>query len=363
MAETKHKPTDSLRTPKAKKKLGLSVPPALRMPHDDLITAAEPEPPITSVQSMTSLTSHTSPTSQTSQTSQSSSVAPLRDFSKVPNSLARQVIPAGEFKGKSKQLYDCLYAMTRGAVAPTRIVRISRPRLMKKAGIGSRVTFDANIEHLCAIGLVEVRHIIGEHEGNEYTVHLPEERGLTSQTSQTTMTSLTSPAQKLDRLVGLETRQTSHTLSLEESTTSTEPKTSFKTNTERSDDDEAFRQFVATFKQANREVTGKDPSASEAPRWNEIAEMLVTELKIAAGRTTVSSVPAFLAEHLRRRLWKKEKRQIEAETTEQEPLHSPKLDASQCPDCFGTGMWYPGGYDKGVAKCKHEKLTDVPNSQ
>ena len=32
------------------------------------------------------------------------------------------------------------------------------------------------------------------------------------------------------------------------------------------------------------------------------------------------------------------------------------VDASKCPDCKGAGYWYPGGYDKGVAKCKHSKL-------
>jgi hypothetical protein len=31
-------------------------------------------------------------------------------------------------------------------------------------------------------------------------------------------------------------------------------------------------------------------------------------------------------------------------------------DASKCPDCKGAGFWYPGGYDKGVAKCKHSRL-------
>ena len=39
MAETKAKPESTLRTPKAKKKLGLSVPSPLRLPHDDLIHA------------------------------------------------------------------------------------------------------------------------------------------------------------------------------------------------------------------------------------------------------------------------------------------------------------------------------------
>jgi hypothetical protein len=33
-------------------------------------------------------------------------------------------------------------------------------------------------------------------------------------------------------------------------------------------------------------------------------------------------------------------------------------DFSNCPDCFGTGMWYPEGYEKGVAKCKHKRLAN-----
>jgi hypothetical protein len=34
----------------------------------------------------------------------------------------------------------------------------------------------------------------------------------------------------------------------------------------------------------------------------------------------------------------------------------PPVDASQCPDCHGTGFWEPGGAGKGVAKCRHERL-------
>lgn len=110
-------------------------------------------------------------------------------------------------------------------------------------------------------------------------------------------------------------------------------------------------------RKANREVTGREPSATDSDRWAELADLLVTELKIAAGRTsTVSSVPAFLTEHLRRRLWKKDKRQVEAEAAERREEQTLKVDASQCPDCFGTGMYYPEGFEKGVAKCRHEKL-------
>jgi hypothetical protein len=35
---------------------------------------------------------------------------------------------------------------------------------------------------------------------------------------------------------------------------------------------------------------------------------------------------------------------------------SVSLDASQCPDCKGTGFYYPKGAEGGVARCKHEQL-------
>jgi DNA-binding Lrp family transcriptional regulator len=33
-------------------------------------------------------------------------------------------------------------------------------------------------------------------------------------------------------------------------------------------------------------------------------------------------------------------------------------DTSQCPDCQGTGFYYPQGTEGGVARCKHEKLKE-----
>jgi hypothetical protein len=112
-------------------------------------------------------------------------------------------------------------------------------------------------------------------------------------------------------------------------------------------------------RESAREITGRQSSASEAVKWRELAEVLVTELRIAAGRTAVSSVPAFLAEHLKRRLWKLENRkqpQAGTEGAEARGSMVTQAEARACPDCFGTGMYYPGGFEKGVAKCKHERL-------
>jgi len=125
------------------------------------------------------------------------------------------------------------------------------------------------------------------------------------------------------------------------------------------DDDEAFADFVGLLRENAREITGREPSAADAAKWRELAEVLITELRIAAGRTTVSSVPAFLAEHLRRRLWKLEdRRQPAAGPEDAEVAGAPGAheEARECPDCFGTGMYYPGGFERGVAKCRHERL-------
>src|SRR5215212_9129553 len=188
MPETKTKPTPSLRTPKPKK-LGLAVPPALRLPHDELIIPERSAPAtLTSQTSLTSLTSQALDTGLPAPTGVP--VSPERDYTKVANSIRREAVPAGLFKGKSKQLYDELYALTRGAITPKRKVRISRPKLMKLAHIGSRVTFDTNVDHLRSVGLLEVIVVTGEHEGNEYEVFIPEElEGRTSMTSQSSQTS------------------------------------------------------------------------------------------------------------------------------------------------------------------------------
>ncbi len=231
---------------------------------------------------------------------------------------------------------------------------------MKKASIGARVTFEANIARLIVTGLIQVIKITGEHEGNEYTVFLPEEVTMPSQSSQP---SQTSHAQNPVRLDSLESSQTRHSLSVENTDTSSEAKTSFKTKEERNiDDDAALAGLNAAMKAANKELTGKDLSPIEAARWSELADVLVAELKIAAARTTVSSVPSFLAEHLRRRLWKIDKKQAHAEgrelpdenTLAVAPADQAKL--KDCPDCGGSGWWYPNGLERGVAKCKHENL-------
>jgi hypothetical protein len=134
--------------------------------------------------------------------------------------------------------------------------------------------------------------------------------------------------------------------------------TSIKNN--QNDDDAALAKLNAALKAAHRELTGKDLSLAEADSWGELADVLIAELKIAAARTTVSSVPSFLAEHLRRRLWKIDKKQARAEGRELPDQSvtsaAPVEQANDCPDCSGSGWWYPNGMERGVAKCKHANM-------
>ncbi len=74
--------------------------------------------------------------------------------------------------------------------------------------------------------------------------------------------------------------------------------------------------MIKVFGEATQKLTGKPLKPSEHEKWGEVARVLVAELEIAAARITVSSVPSFLAEHLRRRLWKMDKKQARAEGKE-----------------------------------------------
>jgi hypothetical protein len=309
--------------------------------------------PVTSVTPVTPVTDVPAVVRQTA--------APSRDFTRVANSVVRDAIPAGIFTGKCKQLYDYLYSRTRGAIVPARFARIPTNQVMKGAGM-TRHTFRAHIHRLISFGLIEVEEKPGEHGGNIYTVYLPEEveanrddsrhRGDKSDRGHT--------GDKVPGVQGSQAHPGDRGISVGFIEVSSNPKTSYKTNTERSDDDAALAEMVAALKSATKEITGRDIVASESGRWKELSDVLIAELKIAAARTTVSSVPSFLAEHLRRRLWKIDKKQARVEgrelPDETSSTQQSILDASSCPDCGGSGWWYPEGESKGVAKCKHEKL-------
>ena len=82
---------------------------------------------------------------------------------------------------------------------------------------------------------------------------------------------------------------------------------------------------------------------ADGGRWRELGEeVLAAELGIAAARATVSSVPSLHFEHLRRRLWKIDRKQARAEGRElaDEKASAPTVErVNDCPDCGGSGLW------------------------
>jgi hypothetical protein len=274
--------------------------------------------------------SATPTTSTTTPTTGTTPVAPTRDFTRVPNSIVREAIPAGYFTGKSKQIYDCLYAMTRGAIVPVRSVRIAMERLMVKADIGSDRTLRKNLARLEGVGLVTIKQIGGTQGGNEFTVFLPEEISFaTTPTTSTTPTTLhhhDHPLQNVPVVPVVESDSGRGGLNDENKDSLPKLNTLINTNTDKKDD-EAFAGMVEMLKQAAKKITGKEPTVVEADRWQEVGELLAVELQVAASRTTVSSAPAFLFEHLRRRLRKADARQIEQEVREASSGQAPPTPA------------------------------------
>ncbi|MGC2239187.1 MAG: hypothetical protein WA584_23730 [Pyrinomonadaceae bacterium] len=228
-------------------------------------------------------------------------ISPNRDYQKVPNSVTREAIPAGFFRGKSKQVWDYLWSISRGAIIPTRTVSRSRKQIKDGAGLGSLVTVDAAIEHLQAIRLIEVRQSIGSYSGNEYEIFSPEEVQ-DRYTSISSISSTTSLTQKVDILDIPENSISSITQTQENKPTYADAKTSLKTST-KNDDEKAFAIFAEKLDEASRKLTGKGTSPVEAEKWGKLAELLILELELAARNTkSITSVPAFLTELLRRRL-------------------------------------------------------------
>jgi hypothetical protein len=230
-------------------------------------------------------------------------ISPERDFQKVPNSVTREAVPAGFFRGKSKQVWDYLWSVSRGDIKPSRTVNRTRKQIKDGAGLGSMVTVDAAIQHLQLIGLIKVNQSIGSYSGNEYEIFSPEEvqNGYSSIPRIASISSNTSLAQKMDILDTPESSISRETQTIENKPTYSDAKTFFKDN--KSDDDRAFAVFAKKFEEASQKLTGKGTGPNEAEKWGKLAELLILELELAARKSSsISSIPAFLTEVLRRRL-------------------------------------------------------------
>jgi hypothetical protein len=271
-------------------------------------------------------------------------VAPERDFNRRANSLERDAMPAGLFPGSTFKIYNAIYLRTLGAITPRRTVRASRRDFLDWTDIRNLKTVDTHLRYLIAKGLLIRKWELGSNEGSEYEIVLPEE--LPRLTTTTHHSPPVPASQEMASGYTQEIGSGGQGQPIDSKAVSPTAKTSFNTKEGKTDDE------PAALNRAAFELTGKRPSATE---WSELFDLLASELKIAAARTTVSSVPAFLTEHLRRRLWKVDKVPVAGETAKTPPVEP--IDASKCPDCGGGGVYYPDGYDKPVAKCKHIQLS------
>lgn len=230
-------------------------------------------------------------------------VSPNKNFTKFSNSLLKQAIPEGLFRGQSKHTYDVLYLRTRGAINPVREIQLTKIQLVKLTGLEIK-TIQRHLSFLRKNGLITVNPKIGDHKGAIYTVNIPEEMTLPDPTL--------AQASVVETSVGESSANSTPHPSINSTTVGSgnrpdnkevtdDLNTSLKTNTK--SDDEAFEDFIEKFQTASKEITGKKLSSRESEGLGKLADLLILEFKIAARRTSgISSVPAFLTEVLRRKL-------------------------------------------------------------
>lgn len=223
--------------------------------------------------------------------------SPSKNYTKVPNSITKLAIPEKYFRGLSKHTYDILYQRTRGAISPSRTIQLTKNDLVKLTGLAIH-TVKLHIKYLNESGLLVTHRQMGKHTGYIYEIFVPEEieadqvQPSTSKNNQ----NLASHADQNMALLG-------HTKNQANKALSEHLKTSLKTNTI---DDDALVDFASVMNELSRKFTNKDLNKNEKEKWKDLANLLAMELEIAAARTnSISSIPAFLTEHLRRRLIQK----------------------------------------------------------
>lgn len=316
MAKIKPEEESKLRVAGQKKgKLNLQIP-AIKMPHDRLMDSLSThttlptegtdgtEPTNTTESTLATLsavpTLTTQPTHATHPTADTeraepvrSETAPVRDFYKRPNSIARFAIPDGWFPGKSLQLYEVFLTLTRGSIKPTRKVRLTKVRMMKLAGIGSRKTIDKTLANFKNRGLIRETFFDGEHEGNEFEVFTPDELGFSgtqsTQGSQGSHPTLGNAGQNVDSVGGLPFTHGSQGNEPINTGSFAESKTLFKDFL--NPDDE--KKIVAAIEQLHRaaiETTGTGLNRSNCEAFAELIDIFIAETGKAAARTNAVSV-------------------------------------------------------------------------
>lgn len=113
--------------------------------------------------------------------------------------------------------------------------------------------------------------------------------------------------------------------------------------------DEKAKKVLARF----TELTRRAPSQNDVDAYGEVAHVdlgvILREMGEIKARADRANSPVNGFRYFVRDVLKAA--QVVAASVEE------KRDTSACPDCGGSGFYYPQGTDKGVSKCKHDRLT------
>lgn len=240
---------------------------------------------------------HPLPPPTTKQENKTYPVSPQRDFTKFANSLVRDAVPSGLFKGTSKNTYDALYQRTRGAIEPVRKIKAVQSDVLRWANV-SHNTLRAHLKHLDLIGLVKIHYRLGDNTGAEYEVFLPEEIGASYHLlppPTTTQQELVSPSNQ--NLVAGGRRLEPENIGSNEV-----PNTLLKT-LKNIDDETAIIRSFERLDEAARAATGGGLTKKDAEAFESIIGMIIDLTTVAATKTdSVTSYLKFAEANLKKRL-------------------------------------------------------------
>jgi hypothetical protein len=179
----------------------------------------------------------------------------------------------------------------------------------------SENTLRSHIKYLSIKGFLKVSYQIGKHEGATYEVFIPEEMGSSTNPSQVVPSS-TNENQELSRstdnsqqlVLGTSQQLGDVGTTLMPGDIGQNDTLRLKKDNTKNDDDRRVSDALAVLgirlDIAAKKITGKGISKAEADKWGSLADLLILELEIAASRAeSISSVPAFLTEVLRRQFF------------------------------------------------------------
>lgn len=268
-------------------------------------------------------TYHPIPPATTIKENKTYPVSPQRDFTKFANSIVRDAIPSGLFKGTSKNTYDALYQRTRGAIEPVRKIKAVQSEVLRWANV-SHNTLRAHLKHLELIGLLKIHYRLGDNSGAEYEVFLPEE-------IDTSLHLLPPPTTTKQDLGGPSNQKlvVGGGRILSENIESNDVSKTFLKTLKQFDDETTVIKAFEKLDEAARAVTGSGLTKSDLEAFESIIGLIIDMTTVAATKTdSVTSYLKFAEANLKKRL-SNPRRIFEKKQTKPFEPGSPTTEESQ----------------------------------